>query len=61
MITFDPVVAGLHSTSFSIKDVKTGNTVPAIQSYDGKVQWHLDLPSAAIRVLQISLSKQSSR
>lgn len=56
-MSFDPAVVGLNSTSFSVKEVKTGNAVPATRSSDGKVQWHIDLPAAGFQVLQINLSK----
>jgi hypothetical protein len=60
-ISFDPAVVGLGSKSFSVKDVKTGNAVPATRSSDGKVQWHVDLPAAGFQVLQISLFKPVSK
>jgi hypothetical protein len=56
-ISFDPAVAGLSASSFSVKDIKTGGTIPATRSADGKVQWHADLPAASLQVLQINLSK----
>lgn len=60
-ISFDPAAVGLGSTFFSVKDVKTGNAVPATRSSDGEVQWHVDLPAAGIRILQIDLSEPGSK
>jgi hypothetical protein len=56
-MSFDPLAVGLSSSSFSVKDVKTGNAITATRHSDGKVQWHIDLPAAGFRVLQINLSK----
>lgn len=56
-ISFDPAVAGLSASSFSVKDIKTGGTIPATRSADGRVQWHADLPAVSLQVLQINLSK----
>ena len=60
-IRFDPAAVGLGSASFSVKDAKTGQLVNATRSSDGKVQWHIDMPSASLRVLKLSLSNSVSQ
>jgi hypothetical protein len=59
-ISFDPAVAGLSAASFSVSDVKTGEKIEATRTPDGKVQWHMDLPAASIRVLEIKLTRTAT-
>lgn len=59
-ISFDPTALGLRSArSFSVKDAKTGRPISATRSKDGKIQWRVNLPSAAFQVVQLRLGNSA--
>ncbi|MEO6965200.1 MAG: hypothetical protein ABI076_04785, partial [Acidobacteriaceae bacterium] len=59
-ISFDPAAVGLGSTTFAVKNAKTGETVPATRGSNGNVQWQVKVPAAALRIFQLNLSKTNA-
>ncbi|MEO6965374.1 MAG: hypothetical protein ABI076_05690, partial [Acidobacteriaceae bacterium] len=60
-MNFDPAAVGLGSTSFGVKNAKTGKIVPATRSSDGNIQWQVKVPAAELLVLHLNLSKPNAR
>lgn len=61
-ISFDPAALGLRPAgSFSLKDAQTGRPISATRSKDGKIQWRVNLPSAAFQVVQLRLGNAAER
>ena len=50
---FNPAAVGLDSKSFSVRNAKTGQTIPAIRSSNGKIQWQVKLAPAGFLVLHL--------